>query len=57
MVTRCRWHKDETGFRWLVPGCWQRAVYGDDAKCQCPKPEKKAKVCTACGNTIKDDTQ
>lgn len=53
-MTRCHWHKDETGFRWLVPGCWQRAVAGDDAECQCPKPAKKTKTCPTCGQETEE---
>lgn len=39
----CRWHKadDVPGGRFLVPGCWNRAIYGDHADCQCPKPPKR----------------
>ncbi len=35
---RCRWvyDKDVPGGKFLVPGCWNRAVHGDDADCQCP---------------------
>ena len=34
---RCRWvyDKDVPGGKFLVPGCWNRAVNGDDAECQC----------------------
>lgn len=32
---RCRWYKDPEGGRYLVPGCWNRAVHGDNAACQC----------------------
>ena len=36
-MTRCRWvyDKDVPGGKFLVPGCWSRAIYGDDAECQC----------------------
>lgn len=36
---RCRWHKDASvpGGKFLVPGCWSRAINGDDAPCHCPK--------------------
>jgi len=27
--------------RILIPGCWNRAVYGDDADCHCPKPMRE----------------
>ncbi len=35
---RCRWvyDKDVPGGKFLVPGCWNRAINGDDADCQCP---------------------
>ena len=38
-VARCRWHRspDVPGGRFLVPGCYSRAVYGDEAECHCPK--------------------
>ena len=37
---RCRWYKDPNlpEGRVLVPGCWSRAINGDDAPCHCPKP-------------------
>ena len=37
----CRWIKDEEvpGGRYLVPGCANRAVYGDDADCHCETPD------------------
>ncbi len=37
---RCRWvyDKDVPGGKFLVPGCWNRAVHGDDAECQCYEP-------------------
>lgn len=37
MTEPCRWveDKDVAGGRFLVPGCANRAVYGDDAECQC----------------------
>lgn len=33
----CRWHydKDVEGGKFLVPGCLNRAAYGDDAQCHC----------------------
>lgn len=33
----CHWvrDKDVPGGRFLVPGCWNRTLYGDDADCQC----------------------
>lgn len=39
-MARCRWvHDDEVpGGKFLVPGCWNRAVYGDNAECQCREP-------------------
>lgn len=35
----CRWYKDPDvpDGRYLVPGCMNRAVYGDHADCHCPK--------------------
>ncbi|QDP53725.1 MAG: hypothetical protein GOVbin7759_12 [Prokaryotic dsDNA virus sp.] len=36
MADRCRWHTDGD-LRFLVPGCWNRAVHGDDATCHCPR--------------------
>jgi len=37
MADYCRWVKDESvpGGRYLVPGCWNRVVNGDEAECQC----------------------
>lgn len=37
MGDRCRWIKDPSvpKGRFLVPGCWSRAVYGEDAECHC----------------------
>ena len=42
-MANCRWYSspDVPGGRYLVPGCWNRAVYGDDADCHCPLPPKK----------------
>lgn len=41
-MTACRWITDAevpTG-RYLVPGCWNRVICGDDAECQCSdRPE------------------
>ena len=36
-MSRCRWvyDKDVPGGKFLVPGCWNRAVHGDYAECQC----------------------
>ena len=42
MGSRCRWvyDKDVPTGKFLVPGCWNRAVHGDDAECQCvERPE------------------
>lgn len=38
MTSRCRWvHDDDVpGGKFLVPGCMNRAVHGDDADCHCP---------------------
>jgi len=41
MSSRCRWHTEQ-GIRFLVPGCLNRAVHGDDAVCHCPSAEKPA---------------
>jgi hypothetical protein len=37
MILRCKWVRDPEvpGGKFLVPGCWNRAIYGDDAECQC----------------------
>jgi hypothetical protein len=42
-VQICRWHKsdDVPAKRFLVPGCWNRAIHGDHADCHCPKPPKR----------------
>ncbi|PRD42061.1 hypothetical protein C5748_18055 [Phyllobacterium phragmitis] len=36
-MSRCRWiiDREVPGGRYLVPGCWSRAVYGDNAECHC----------------------
>lgn len=36
-MARCRWvyDKEVPGGEFLVPGCWNRAIHGDDAECQC----------------------
>ena len=37
MADVCKWITDATlplG-KFLVPGCWNRVVHGDDADCQC----------------------
>lgn len=36
-MTRCRWIHDAEvpGGKFLVPGCWNRTIHGDDADCQC----------------------
>lgn len=36
-MSRCRWiHDDDVpGGKFLVPGCMNRAVHGDDADCHC----------------------
>lgn len=38
MTSRCRWVHDEEvpGGKFLVPGCWNRTIHGDDADCHCP---------------------
>ena len=37
-MTRCRWIYDDEvpDGKFLVPGCMNRAVHGDDADCHCP---------------------
>ena len=37
----CHWvsDKDVPGGKFLVPGCWNRALNGDDAECHCPSSE------------------
>lgn len=39
----CRWYEDPSvpGGKFLVPGCYSRAIYGDHAICDCPKPAKR----------------
>ncbi len=36
-MSRCRWvyDTDVPNGKFLVPGCWNRAVHGDDADCHC----------------------
>ena len=36
-MSRCRWvyDKDVPGGKFLVPGCWNRTIHGDDAECHC----------------------
>lgn len=36
-MDRCHWvtDRDVPGGKFLVPGCYNRAVYGDDAECHC----------------------
>jgi hypothetical protein len=43
MSGTCRWYKspEVPRGRYLVPGCWNRAIYGDDADCHCPRPPKR----------------
>lgn len=42
VADRCRWHSDPDcpNGRFLVPGCWNRAVGGDHADCHCETPKK-----------------
>lgn len=42
MGDRCRWHSDPDvpGGRFLVPGCWNRVIYGNYAECHCETPRK-----------------
>jgi hypothetical protein len=35
-MSRCRWYTEAGVGRFLVPGCWSRAIYGDNAECHCP---------------------
>lgn len=37
MISRCKWVRDPEvpGGKFLVPGCWNRTIYGDDAECHC----------------------
>ena len=39
-LMRCYWVEEPGVGRVLVPGCWNRAIYGDNALCQCPKGSK-----------------
>jgi hypothetical protein len=43
LVDPCRWHTDPSvpEGRFLIPGCWNRVVHGDEAECHCPKPPKR----------------
>lgn len=36
-MDRCHWVTDREvpGGKFLVPGCWNRAINGDDAECHC----------------------
>ena len=41
-MKHCRWIVDagDPDGRYLIPGCWNRAVYGDYADCHCAdRPE------------------
>ncbi len=42
----CKWYYDSSvpGGRYLVPGCWNRVVHGDDAECQCEGVEEQADI-------------
>lgn len=42
-MARCKWIRDPEvpGGRFLVPGCWNRAVHGDHAECHCRGGEVK----------------
>lgn len=39
----CHFVKDRSvpGGRYLVPGCWSRAVAGDRAACHCDRPPRQ----------------
>lgn len=41
---RCRWVRDSEvpGGRFLVPGCWNRVLYGDHAECHCTPSDTPA---------------
>lgn len=43
MADVCKWHSSSEvpGGRFLVPGCWNRVIYGDDADCHYPKPPRR----------------
>lgn len=49
----CRWYRapECPGGRYLVPGCWNRAVYGDEAECHC---EFARPICKTCGQEIRN---
>lgn len=59
MTEHCRWieDKDVPGGRYLVPGCANRAIYGDDAECQCETitytdDDEGIERCPCCGQII-----
>lgn len=37
---RCHWVREPGVGKVLIPGCWNRAVYGDDATCHCGPSQK-----------------
>lgn len=37
----CKWHHED-GVRFLVPGCWNRVIYGDSAECHCVESEEES---------------
>jgi hypothetical protein len=43
MGDKCRWYRasDVPGGRFLVPGCWNRVIYGDHADCHCGSRDKQ----------------
>ena len=60
MSDYCRWIEDAdvAGGRFLVPGCWNRIIHGDDAECQCetityPDDLEDVERCPHCGQITK----
>lgn len=40
---KCHWVKHE-GQRILIPGCWSRVIYGDNAPCNCKKESEISNI-------------